>query len=109
MVKRKHKQLHLPASGHVVLGVSWYTEEEWAKVRAAATDPEKFEASYQEWLAMVESTISEMRTPGVTVEKCYIESAAFLAWCLAHGRPNDAAARAAYVAEAERTTHERGV
>jgi len=109
MSKRKHKHRGQPPSGPVVVAVSWYTEQEWAKVRAAAADPEKFESTYPEWLAMVEATLAQMQARGVMVEKCFIESSSFLAWCLAHNRPNDSAARAAYVAEAGRASHERAV
>lgn len=32
--------------------VGWYAEPEWAKVKAAAADPERFEATFAEWVDM---------------------------------------------------------
>ena len=40
------------ARPEVVLGVVWYTEYEWALVKASAEDPELFENSYAEWLCI---------------------------------------------------------
>lgn len=97
------------ATPHVQVGVAWYTEQEWATVRAAAVDPQRFESTYAQWLAMAEQAFSGMLARGVTADKCYITSDALLAWCLVYNRPNDAASRAAFVSEVERASHESGV
>ena len=36
----------------LVIGVTWYTEETWAQVKATATDPECFEDSFEKWKAV---------------------------------------------------------
>ena len=111
MSKQKHPRSAAPSAPaqRVQVGVAWYTEQEWAKVRSAALDSERFESSYSEWVAMAEQALGEMLARGVMAEKCYVKSDALLAWCLAHGRPNNAASRAAFVSEVERTAHEGGV
>jgi hypothetical protein len=81
------------------VGVGWYTEEEWSKVRAAAVDQDRFEATYAEWLSMAEEALVTLRASGVQPEKTYLNAESLLAWCLAHGLPNDAASRSRYVAE----------
>lgn len=43
-----------------VMGVVWYTEEDWGLVKAAATDPERFEQTYAEWVAMVTKAIADL-------------------------------------------------
>jgi hypothetical protein len=110
MPKRKNKppRSSRASEQRLVIGVTWYTEQEWAKVRAAAVDPERFEATYSEWLTMAEETFAEMLARGIFAEKCSIKSDELLAWCLAHNMPNNAAARAAYVSEVERASHESG-
>ena len=110
-MKRKHSRSNPPGAPaqKVQIGVAWYTEQEWAKVRSAAVDSERFESTYSEWVAMAEEALAEMLARGVVAEKCCIQSDTLLAWCLAHGRLNDAASRAAFVSEVERTSHEGGV
>lgn len=110
MSKRKHQTTAVSARAQrVQIGVAWYTEQDWAKVRAAAVDSERFESSYSEWVAMAEHALAEMLARGVVAERCYINSDALLAWCLAHGRRNDAASRAAFVSEVQRQSHAGGV
>jgi len=84
-------------SADVNVGVGWYTEKEWAKVKAAAADPERFEETYAEWVEVAEDALAKLRSAGIHADRCYVVAAELLAWCLAHGRPNDGPARAAFV------------
>jgi hypothetical protein len=79
--------------------VGWYTEEDWAKVKGAAVDAERFEATYSDWVAMAEGALRDLRLTGVPAEKYLVVADDLLAWCVAHGKPNDAASRAEYVSE----------
>ena len=81
------------------VGVGWYTEEEWAKVKAAAADPERFEETYSEWVQVAEEALAKLRASGVSAGKSYVKAEKLLAWCLAHNKRNDGAARAQFVAE----------
>lgn len=53
----------------VGIGVGWYTEQEWAKVKAAAVAPDKFEATYAEWIQMAERTLLDLRATGLMADK----------------------------------------
>ena len=86
-----------PAAPQV--GVGWYTEDEWAKVKASAQDPERFEATFQEWLSMANNALEQLRKTGMNAEKSFVTSGALLAWCMAHGKPNTAASRAEFVSQ----------
>ena len=81
------------------MGVGWYTESEWAVVKAAALDSERFEATYAEWVKMAEEALANIKAAGATAEKQYIDAKQLLAWCLARGKKNDATARAQFVSE----------
>ena len=87
------------ASSNLAVGVGWYTEENWAKVKAAASDPDRFEETYQEWTDMAEKALHEIRTAGVKAEKFNINSDALLAWCFSHGKANNAASRAEFISQ----------
>lgn len=83
----------------LVLGVTWYTEENWARVKSTATDPERFEATYIEWEAMALEALANINKSGVNAVKNYIDPDELLAWCQLHNRPNNASSRSEFVAE----------
>lgn len=89
------------ALSSVRVAVNWYTPEEWALMKASATDPDLFEPTFKEWEAMAEEALAEVRAQGLDVRKCMINANEFLAWCLAHGKENNAASRAEYSSRPE--------
>ena len=107
---RKHRSHTRTAASPtaVQFSVGWYTEQEWAKVRAAATDPQVFEATYAEWVEMAEQAVADLRARGIIAERHFVTADKLLAWCLAHGRPNNSATRAQFVSEQARAQSERG-
>ena len=89
-----------------VVGVTWYTEENWSKVRAAATDPDRFEETYAEWSAMAVEAVADLKKTGVNAVKVLIVPNELLPWCLAHNMSNNAASRAEFVSEKLRSQSE---
>ena len=94
-LRRKKNLRRQPPS----LGVCWYTEAAWSRIKAEAVDPERFEATYAEWAAMADAALDDLIKTGLQPVKVLVEANAFKAWCVAHNKPNDAASRAAFVAE----------
>ena len=89
-----------PKTSHPIeVSVCWYTEEEWSRVKAAATDPERSEASYAEWVNMAEDAGRQLLGSGVEAKRMFVASNDLLAWCLAHNLADNAASRARYVSE----------
>ena len=89
-----------------VVGVTWYTEENWSKVKAAATDPERFEETYAEWNAMAIEAVADLKKAGVNTVKFFVIPSELLPWCLLHNKPNNAASRAEFVSEKLRSQSE---
>jgi hypothetical protein len=83
----------------VVAGVTWYTEEDWRKVKAAATDPERFEETFAEWNAMAVEAVANLKKAGVNTVKFFIIPNELLPWCQLHNKPNNAASRAEFVTQ----------
>ena len=81
------------------VGVAWYSPQGWGELRAIAPDADKLEASYEEWVEVVERGLADLRRAGLQPQRVEIAIAPFVAWCDRMGRRPDAAARAAYVAE----------
>lgn len=83
----------------LIIGVTWYTEESWAQVKASATDPECFEESYKKWKAAAVKARSEFQRSGVRAVECQIVPEEFFAWCAVNGHENNSASRADFVSE----------
>ena len=83
----------------LVTGVAWYTSSEWARVKAAAVDPDRFEATFAEWEAMAEKALADLRKAGLLAQKCLVTAEELEKWCVTQGTRNDAAARARFVSE----------
>jgi len=83
----------------MVIGVTWYTEETWAQIKATATDPQCFEESFEQWKAMAVAARREFQRSGVRAVEFLIDPPDFSAWCAANDQENNATSRAEFVAE----------
>jgi hypothetical protein len=88
-----------PKPSGVGVGVAWYTEEQWAKVKATSVDTERFEETYSAWVEMAEDAIRGMQVAGILPIKVQVVADELLAWCLTHDKKNSAASRAQFVSE----------
>ena len=104
---RRSWQRSSQTTTRVRVGVAWYSREQWAVVRAVATDPDNLEDTYEAWVAMAERALQELAQTGLRPEKVMIDSQALRAWCQREHRPVDAEARAAFAAELLRQHEER--
>jgi hypothetical protein len=90
----------------ILVGVTWYTEETWAQVKAAATDPERFEESFPEWKAMAILAVRELQRSGVSAVEIHIIPQEYFTWCALNSKLNNAESRAEFVSEKLRTAHD---
>jgi len=96
----------MPSS--TVVGVTWYTEESWVRVKASASDPERFEATYAEWTAMALKSLANFRKAGVNAVKFMVNPDELLPWCMLNNKPNNATSRAEFVSERLHFQHSAG-
>lgn len=82
-----------------VIGLAWYTEPDWERLRELASDPDDIDQSFSDWHASAVILECELASQGKDVRRVMIDPAALSAWCKARGRPLDRAARAAYAAK----------
>jgi len=92
---RLKKQTRQP----MLTGAVWYSAETWAQIKASATDPDRFEASFDEWVVMAERALREFSACGLVATKVLIEPTEFAAWCGARHAQNDASSRSMFVSE----------
>lgn len=90
----------------MVVGVTWYTEESWARVKATAVDPECFEDSFAQWKAVAVAARRNFQRSGILALECLIEPEDFAAWCARNQQENNSTARGEYVSEKLSAAHE---
>ncbi|MBS1145408.1 MAG: hypothetical protein H6R14_2814 [Proteobacteria bacterium] len=89
----------------MVIGLTWYTPETWAQVKARAVDPACFEESFDKWKAMAVAARRNFQRSGVMALEYQIVPEEFFAWCAKNGQANDSTARGEYVSERLSAVH----
>jgi hypothetical protein len=95
-VKKRHPK---KSGAGMAVGVAWYREADWPRIKELFPDADQLHDSYAEWLEFAEESVKRLARTGMTVEPFVIDIDDFLGWCLIHGRPRDAKARTEYVTE----------
>lgn len=91
---------------HTIISVTWYANADvWLEMKSAATDPDRFESTYEEWQSVVNEAIAEFEKNGHKVIKYNVVPSEYFAWCLAQGKERNAASRAEFVAQKNRSMH----
>lgn len=88
-----------------VIGLAWYSSEQWDRLRSLSSDPDQLEEEWGEWRELAESKFREMQRLGLEVEKVAVDVDRLARWCEKEGRPVDGASRSAYAAEMLRLRH----
>ncbi len=81
----------------LIMGVCWYREEQWDRIKDIVADPELFEDTYFQWRKDAEKTLNEIRGQGYNPKKVLVDVDAMLDWINDQNKKLDAAARTEYV------------
>ena len=87
------------ASDEKLIGIAWFREEEWMKLRDVVDDPSRIDDSYDVWRAGAEKLMVDMLDCGIHAEPVYIRVEELVDWCQENERPVNSAATSEYVAE----------
>ena len=99
MGKRKKKDSKSDDTVDMVLGIAWYTREQYERLLKLANDRDNLEDTYEEWQATAEKMMVQLSKPGVLPRKIHIDVEELAAWCKSHNRPVDGASRTVFVAD----------
>jgi hypothetical protein len=89
----------MTASEEKLIGIAWFCEEEWAKLRDVVDDKTKMEDSYEAWRTGAEQLMVDLLLRGIQAEPVYIRVEELVDWCQENGRTVNANAASDYVAE----------
>lgn len=81
------------------IGLVWYSEDEWKKMKHISVDSDRLENSFKEWEEMAQKIFDNMKATGIVGTKVFIKAGEFFVWCKIHSLPVDAASRSKYVSE----------
>ena len=102
---RKRKKAKRNPSEQPVVGVAWYSAEQWSRLRQVADDPETLEETYEEWIAMAENAVRDLKNAGISIEQIPIDTEDLVAWCNLKGRDINGEARASLATELLQKKH----
>jgi len=95
----KRKLSKSAAVPDVVVGVAWYREADWPRIKGLFPDADELHDTYAEWLRSAEGSVKALKRRGVDAKPVMIDIDAFIVWGLARGRKLDANGRAEYTTE----------
>ncbi len=83
----------------MVLGIGFYRREQWPLLVESAVDSHLLEKTYDDWMAVLDSSIEKIRASGLEPELVEVDVEELLAFCKEEGIPNNAAARSRFIAK----------
>lgn len=90
----------------MVVGVAWYREEDWPRVKRQFPDADELHDSYAEWLASARDAMKAIERSSARAEPLVVNLDDLFGWCLIRGREPNAESRGEYVAEKLRAKHQ---
>lgn len=83
-----------PAS---VVGIPWYTERTWKKMKEISADQESFHDNYQIWLAHADKSVVILTNRNKPFELLHIDPISYSWWCENQSIKRDKTSRRAYI------------
>ncbi len=96
-----------PDYGLRAVGVVWYREADWPRLRVQLADADKLPDTYTEWLASAEGLLAQLRRDRIPAERVPLDPDTFSAWCATRGLAPDAQARSRYASEVVAAKHQQ--
>ena len=64
-----------------VVGIPWYSPEDWYKMKALAEDKERFHFNYEQWLANTDKSVVILTNRNKLFERINIDPIYYSYWC----------------------------
>jgi hypothetical protein len=85
-----------------IIGIAWFNDELiYRRALAIFTDSKNMPASFEDWKALVERELEEIKRAGNIAIRVDIDPETFTGWCSLHGFLADSQGRTAFVNHAE--------
>ena len=87
--KKKHPE--------TVVGIPWYSERAWKRMKEISDDRESFHESYQIWLAHADKSVVLLTNRNRPFERLSIDPVSYSWWCENQSIRRDKESRRAYI------------
>ncbi len=64
-----------------VIGIPWYTKDDWYKMKVLSEDKDRFHTSYEQWLANTDKSIVLLTNRRKLFERLDIDPIYYSYWC----------------------------
>jgi hypothetical protein len=95
MRKRKRQ---IPGLEGVAFGVAWFSASDWERLKEVVPDPDRLEATYEEWVSMATDALADLKRAGVAPRKVAVDVEELLARCEQNDLEPDGSSRAHFAA-----------
>ena len=82
-----------------VLGIAWYSQDQWELLRKVVSDPGNLEDTYEEQLSNAEKALRNYAKPGTTIRRVHIDVEELVDWCSSKNLSVDGESRSRFAAE----------
>ena len=79
------------------VGIAWYQQAQWNRLRQLDSNPEALEERYEDWLASANRTVATLRGEGLIVEQIPIDVEVAAKWATKRGLRFNGESRSSYV------------
>ncbi len=86
----------MPENKNVVVGICWWSPEQWDRLKEISIDGEELDNTFAEWQRSVAHGMKTFRRKGVKVARIRVDLDELIAWCEEQKMPLDGKARAKY-------------
>jgi hypothetical protein len=80
-----------------IVGVAWYREHDWPRIKTLFQDGGQLHDSHAEWLKDTRKAMKQLEKEGCFAKPVVIDIDDLIGWCLVRGCKIDAKARTEYV------------
>lgn len=79
-----------------VVGIPWYSRNDWYKMKALAEDKERFHTSYEQWLATTDKSVVILTNRKKYFERLNVDPIHYAFWCNHKSLDKNKESRTAY-------------
>ena len=93
-MKRKRQR-----ESEMVVGIAWYTADQWERLLEVSVDRDELEDSQAEWERSAVGALKDLERLGMRPKKVALDLDELVNWCLIRNLPLDGEARSTFVGE----------
>ena len=85
--KKKKRKRNSDNTVDTVLGIAWYTQDQWKLLTQVVSDPGNLEDTYGEWLYNAKKALRNYTVPGTKIRRVHIDVDELVTWCKSKNLP----------------------